>query len=154
MKLSEHIRPDLVWVLESPGSRDALLGELSRRVSQTVDTIDADTLYQSLLDREAKGPTATPEGVALPHAMMEGIQENFIAVAMVRGGCEFQSPRVKKIDLVFMLVGPKDKAWQHIRVLARLARICHDPGGLQRLRAAVDGEDLYKRLLEEDARHV
>jgi PTS system nitrogen regulatory IIA component len=154
MKLSEHIRPNLVWVLDTPGSRDALLHDLSGRVSEAVDAIDAEMLYTSLLEREAKGPTATPEGVALPHAMMSGIDENFIAVAMVRGGCEFQSPRVKKIDLVFMLVGPQDKAWQHIRVLARLARICHDPAGLHRLRAAADSEDLFKRLLEEDARHV
>ncbi|QNN21104.1 PTS sugar transporter subunit IIA [Planctomycetales bacterium ZRK34] len=154
MKLSEHIRPDLVWVLDTPGSRDALLRELSGRVSGAVTSIDAEALYKSLLEREAKGPTATPEGVALPHAMMTGTEENFIAVALVRGGCEFQSPRVKKIDLVFMLVGPQDKAWQHIRVLARLARICHDPTGLERLRAADSGEDLFKRLLEEDARHV
>jgi len=154
MKLSDHIRSELVWVVDSPGSRDALLHELSQRVAGVVDTIEAQPLYDALLEREAKGPTATPEGVALPHAMMEDVDDNFIAVALVKGGCEFQSQRVKKIDLVFMLVGPKEKAWQHIRVLARLARICHDPGGLKRLRGAKDGADLFKRLQAEDARHV
>ncbi|MBI1367804.1 MAG: hypothetical protein GC162_04030 [Planctomycetes bacterium] len=155
MKLTQYIRDNLAWVIDGEGqSRDELLHALSERVHAASSGIATETLYKALLEREGKGSTATPEGVALPHAMLDGITENFVAVALVRGGVDFQSPRVKSVDLVFMLIGPANQAWEHIRILARLARICHDPSGLARLRDAEDGADLYERLTAEDGRHV
>ncbi|MDH3583156.1 MAG: PTS sugar transporter subunit IIA [Phycisphaerae bacterium] len=154
MKLVDFIKPELVFVFDSVESRDGLLSSVSDRLAETLGGIDATELNRLLVEREAQGDTATPEGLALPHAMSDRLQQTAVAVALVRGGVDFRSQRARRVDLVFTLVGPTDKGWEHIRLLARVARICHAPGALKNLRAAADGGELYQRLVEEDERHV
>jgi len=52
------------------------------------------------------------------------------------------------------LVGPSERAWEHVRLLARLARVCTAPGALDRLRSADNADDLFNKLIAEDQRHV
>ena len=126
-----------------------------------VDTDNPDTEVDSclvkdgaLLLRESKGATATPEGVALPHAMMEKMSRSFVAAMRLKGKVDFHSERCGPCDLVFVLVGPRNTAWEHVRILARIARVCSAPGALANLRKAKSAGDLYERLMKEDARHV
>lgn len=154
MKLSEYIKPELVWVIDDDMSRDELLSELSNRISTVFDEIDPQQLNTALLDREAKGATAVPEGVAFPHALVPDAPECFIAAAVAKAGVDFNSDRCDEVNVVFLLVGNSQSGWQHVRLLARLARICHSPGAVARLIAAPDAQLLYDSLIEEDKRHV
>ncbi|MBI1372930.1 MAG: hypothetical protein GC159_09240 [Phycisphaera sp.] len=149
MRLSQYIKPEYCFVLEKPESRDALLRELADRIG-AASGLDADKLYESLLERESKGSTATPEGVALPHAMLDEMEGSIVALARVKGGVDFQSEHVDAVDLVFVLVGQKSAAWQHISLLARVARVCRGGGCLDGFRESKTGEELYERLIKED----
>jgi len=150
MKLSQFIKPEYCFVLENVESRDQLLRQLADKIAAAASDLDADTLYEALMAREAKGSTATPEGVALPHAMLEDISESIVALARVKGGVDFESANVESVNLVFLLVGQKDAAWEHISMLARIARMCHGIDCLQSFREANTGEELYELLIKED----
>ncbi len=154
MKLADYLDERLVWVQDAPGSRDELLRALSDRIAQVLGTVDSDALFDALLEREAKGATATPEGVALPHAMMPDLPKSHVAVVKFADGVDFQSDRCGPCNLVFVLLGPKDTAWEHVRVLARIARVCSGPGALAALRQVTDDAELHEKLLAEDARPV
>jgi mannitol/fructose-specific phosphotransferase system IIA component (Ntr-type) len=153
MKLQSLIDPELALLLDDVSDRDALLGRLAEHIADHLADIDAGRLHRALIEREQKGPTSTPEGVAFPHAMYEGAGENLVAVARVPGGVDFGHADHPSSDLIFALVGPTDAAWQHVSILARLARICHSPGALDALRQATDAKTLYEILESEDARH-
>ena len=154
MKLTEFIKPELVWVAEQADSRDQLLNDISQRVHQQYPDINPEQLYQALLDRESKGATAVPEGIAFPHALVDNAPECFIAAVVVKSGLDFKSDRCDKVNVVFVLVGNAQSGWQHVRLLARLARICHTPGAVARITATNDPQELLESLIEEDNRHV
>lgn len=154
MKLDQLLRPEMTYRLDPVDTRDALLKALSQRIADQIDGVDAAELHASLLEREERGVTSTPDGVAFPHAMLEGIDRSFIAAAYVPGGVNMGRREHPPCDVVFVLVGPTNAAWEHVRALARLARICHTPGTLDHLRGAADAAQLHERLLAEDARHV
>ena len=154
MRLTDYIDSSRVWVMDAPEGRDATLGMLCQRVAVAAGGPSGDELLRAVLDREAKGSTATPLHVALPHAMLANIDKSFVAVARLNGAVDFAGEHGKDIDLIFMLVGPANKAWEHVRLLARVARICHAPGALNNMRSAESPEDLYQCLVKEDARHV
>ena len=154
MRLKPFLRRELTDLVGPVESRDALLRQLSERIAEAVAPVDAETMYQALIDRESKGPTSTPEGVAFPHAMIESVEGSFVGACKVNGGADFGQKGHPPSDLVFVLVGPPEAAWEHIRILARLARICHGIGALQRLRDAEDSQQLYDALVAEDERHV
>ncbi len=154
MKLSDYLDQPLCWVLDDADTCEKLLRWLAEHIADQVDVLDADQLYEALIAREQLGSTGTPEGIAMPHAMVAGLDRSFVVPALVRSGVDFRSTSSNQADLVFVLVGPKDRAWEHVRLLARVARICHRPGALGYLREAGSGSELYMRLVEEDDRHV
>jgi PTS system nitrogen regulatory IIA component len=153
MNLESFVRPELCWVVEKAEGRDALLRDLTRRIAEQIDGVEAEPLFETLIDRESKGPTSTPDRVAFPHAMVEGVQSSFVATVVVKSGVKFGHKSHPKSQLVFVLVGPPEAAWDHIRLLARLARICHAPGAVERLFDSDDSKQLFSRLQKEDARH-
>jgi len=153
MKIEPLIRPELTLVIETAKKRDELLGKLADHIAEQVEQIDGTALEAALIEREEQAPTSTPEGVAFPHAMYEGAEDTFVAAARLRKGVSFGHKGHPPVDLVFVLVGPPDSAWQHVSILARLARICHTPGALDCLREADDGQALYDCLRAEDQRH-
>ncbi len=153
MKLSTQISRELVWVLEGGGDRDDFLDELSRHIAEIEGEVGSDKLLSGLITRECKGATSTPEGVAFPHAMIEGISRTFVVAALVKGGIEFGGGHCAS-DIIFVLIGPPDAAWEHISTLARLARICHSTGALERFRGASSGDNLYEMICDEDNRIV
>ncbi len=153
MKLESLIDAELTLVVDDATDRDDLLKRLAEHLAARIADLDAGSLHRALIQREQQGPTSTPEGVAFPHAMYEGAGDSCVAVARVRGGVDFGHPDHPASDLVFVMVGPAGSAWQHVSILARLARICHSPGALDGLRQAPDAASLYEALKAEDARH-
>ena len=62
-------------------------------------------------------------------------------------------PEHPRCDLILGMFGSSENPWEHVRLLARLARIVHTEASRRNLRMAVDGQDLYRKLLEEDRSH-
>lgn len=153
MKLTPLIQPELTWVFESVDSKQSLIEQMTRRIAEHVGQLNAEALQSALCERESQGPTSTPEAVAFPHAMLDDLTESFVAVCLVKGGVDFGHPDHPPCDLIFLLVGPRHAAWEHLSVLARLARICHTPGALEAMRAAGDGQALCSVICQEDDRH-
>jgi PTS system nitrogen regulatory IIA component len=153
MKLAAHIDPKLSYLIPRVAGRDELLAELAKRIA-AARGVDEAKLLAALLAREKQCATAMPGGVALPHAMLEGLDRSFVALAKVNGGLDFGGPHGKGVDLFLVLVGPTGTPWEHVRLLARVARICNVPGALEKLRTAKSGERLHQLMLEEDMRHA
>ncbi|MCA9310903.1 MAG: PTS sugar transporter subunit IIA, partial [Phycisphaerales bacterium] len=98
-------------------------------------------------------PTSTPEGVAFPHAMLPAIKKTIIIPAILRPPVDFGVRSHPAASLIFCMFGDSNEPFSHVRLLARLARIAHSPGALDRLRAATDAADLYSILVAEDRAH-
>ena len=60
----------------------------------------------------------------------------------------------RPVDLIFLLVAPELAGADHLKALARLARMLRDPVTTAKLRAARDVNALYSVLSEEPASHA
>lgn len=157
MRLEPYLKPEQVLFLRDTSDRDALLTRLAEVAAEAMEGFDAATLAEALRTREAQMATVTPEGVAFPHAMLPGIKSTVVVAARVsppvsfrNEGSSVQSP---EIDLVFAMFGDSGRPWEHVRLLARLARIARGPGALERLRAVEDERQLHETLVKEDRSH-
>ncbi len=142
-----------MFVRDDVQSREELFELFSEAIHLLQPDLDGEELKRHLLDREAQTSTSTPEGVAFPHALAPEIRETCVALARIDGGVDFGVPKHPRSDLVFCMFGNTEQPWEHVRLLARLARLVHTEKARDRLRVAADAEDLYARLLEEDRTH-
>lgn len=154
MDLASYLQRELMLVVDEPLTRDELFELISRHVDGLLPALDGDTLKQQLIDRESQSPTSTPEGVAFPHALSEEISRTLIVTVLARQGIDFGHADHPSCDLIFCMFGSTTTPWEHVRLLARLARLVHTNESQQRLRAAQSGEELFEALVEEDRSHA
>jgi PTS system nitrogen regulatory IIA component len=154
MRIPDFTSPELCWVLKNISSRDDLLRELSDKIAAKNSGIQASDLFNALLERENRGSTATPEGVAFPHTVVEGLNQSIVAVGLLEQPVNFSETDDAPCNILFLLLGPPGSEWDHLRLLAHIARICRKPNALANLRCATDADDLYERIQSEDGHHA
>jgi PTS system nitrogen regulatory IIA component len=154
LSLADHLRRDLVLCDLPHADKPSLLKALAHEVAARLSAVDEATLLDGLLTREAEQSTGIGGGLALPHVTLAGLETPVLIVARASEGVDFAALDSRPVDLVFLLLSPPGAEAQHLRLLARLARIFVPEETLERLRSAKGPEELFRMLLEVDAQHV
>jgi len=154
MRLEQFCKPELALILKGARTRDAALEQIAQAAVPMIPDVDADRLLASLIERESKTPTSTPEGVAFPHALLPGLEQTIVVVATAKPAINFGVKGHPESDVLFAMFGPEERPWDHVRLLARIARVARGPGALDRFRAASTPAALYEALIAEDRSHV
>jgi PTS system nitrogen regulatory IIA component len=154
LRLGDYLQENLVlWDLPSL-DKPSFMKNLVARVVAVLPALDEQELLDRLLEREAQQSTGIGDGLALPHAIVRGLEKTALAVGRCRDGLDFAALDSEPVDLLFLLLSPEDARSEHLRLLARLARIVSPEETLAELRSAAGPEELFRMLLEQDARHV
>ena len=135
------------------GSRKRLFQAIAKELVDPAlaeDEEAIDQIYDALVERERLGSTALGAGVAIPHCRTDR-QEIFGAFYTLTQPVDFEAPDNLPVDLVFVLLVPRDEKKAHILALQRLAGLFSNPSNLALLRQASSDEALHALLLEIDA---
>ncbi len=83
--------------------------------------ISSDLILGALLQRNQLGETPAEAGVALPHVLLQEVDQFYLVMARSEGGIEFPGSK-EPIHAVFILLGSRSDPAQHLRILAEIAR--------------------------------
>ena len=134
---------DILLDMQADRKRTAL-GGIADRLADRVGTSQGAVLA-ALLRRERLGPTVIGDGVAMPHARLEGIAGPAVAVARLRRPVPFGTPDDAAVDLLFAVLWPKAHTKGFVPALARIWRLLRRTelaAGLRRARAAEEAHAL------------
>ncbi|MFI5381358.1 MAG: PTS sugar transporter subunit IIA [Tepidisphaerales bacterium] len=115
------LTPERIVIWDDPVNRQTILEELARSMSDGAG-LTADTILAKLREREASGSTFLNEGVALPHARIEGLADARIALGVTQAGV-LDAATDHPIEVVFMLLSPATGAATHLQILAKAGRL-------------------------------
>jgi Kef-type K+ transport system membrane component KefB/mannitol/fructose-specific phosphotransferase system IIA component (Ntr-type) len=82
-------------------------------------------------------------GVALPHALVPDLEGPLMFLGVSPDGIRFPQC-AEPVHLVFVLLGPQEERYEHLRLLTRVARIIRQAEDLEELREARDLSSLYR----------
>jgi basic amino acid/polyamine antiporter, APA family len=120
--------------------------ELAADVLAKQLNIDAKTIFNLLLSREAEGSTVIAPGMAIPHIVIEGESRFNILLARCRPGIQFH-PDQELVQTIFVLVGSRDERNFHLRALSAIAQILQDANFQRKWLAAKNQETLRDAVL-------
>ena len=125
MELSAIFERDLcLFDLTAPNKEEVLQAIARTAVkSRHAQHLSADLIYQKLAAREAEGSTGFGNGIAIPHARIEGLTEFILFIVTSRKGVEFGALDKKKVNIIFVVLGPQKEVGQHLKILAAVSRI-------------------------------
>ena len=145
MDLGDLISPDSVFPSLKVKNKKQLLHELSARAANLTGLEERD-IFDTLLQRERLGSTGLGQGTAIPHCRIANLKHIVGLFARITEPIDFDSPDGAPVDLVFLLLAPEGAGADHLKALARVARLLRDPEVARKLRNSHDVDALYAVL--------
>ena len=142
MPLLEFFGPEAVLPALRVSGKKQALHELAAH-SARLTGLEERTIYDTLLQRERLGSTGIGEGIAIPHGKLPKLDHLFGLLARLDRPIDFEALDGQPADILFLLLAPEGAGADHLKALARVARVLREPGLLDRVRAARDADALY-----------
>ena len=153
MDLGDLVGFDAVEAALRAGNKKQVLQELAARAAR-VAGLDERNLFEDLVRRERLGSTGVGHGVAIPHVFVDGIGRSIAVFSRLERAIDFDAIDGLPVDLIVVLLSPSGAGADHLKALARIARVMRDAAFTAKLRASRDPHALYALLahsVEPDA---
>ncbi len=148
MDLSDLIGPGDVIASLRCGSKRQLLQELSDIAAERT-SISSRQIFDTLLQRERLGSTGVGNGIAIPHGKLAGLAGMRAIFARLEKPIDFEAMDDQPVDLVFLLLAPEGAGADHLKALARIARLMREPDRVRKMRGTFDNAALFSLLKEQ-----
>lgn len=145
MPLTDLITPSSVIAGLKVNSKKQLLQELAARAAELSGQSER-TILEILQQREKLGSTGVGNGIAIPHGKLPKLDRLFGLFARLDRPIDFEALDDAPVDLVFLLLAPENAGADHLKALARVARLLRDAEIARKLRGSRDAEALYAVL--------
>lgn len=154
MKLASFLDSKRMAVGHQATSRQNLLRALVELIARSGVSLDTSHVTHVLKEREAKCSTGIGQGLAVPHATIEGLDSTVLSVVSLAHPMDFGAVDGKPVRLAVLVLSPPGRTDEHLGLLARIARIFSRGEVLDRLTKTTSEEELCGRFIEEDERHI
>jgi len=150
MPLTDLVVPQAVVPALRVNSKKQALQELAARAATMSGRSDRE-IFEVLMQRERLGSTGIGGGIAIPHGKLAKLDRLFGVFARLERPVDFEALDGQPVDLMFLLLAPEAAGADHLKALARVARLLRDPEVARKLRESRDAEALYAVLTNSPA---
>jgi fructose-specific phosphotransferase system IIA component len=125
-------------------SKKEIIQELVDLLAQSNRLKDKKSFLNLILKREKLGSTGIGNGLAIPHAKSDAV-DNFAAVfGRQSQGVDFGALDGEKTYLFFMLASPVENVGGHLKILADISHFVKDKFIIERLKKAKDEDEVLE----------
>ncbi len=125
MNLSDYLNESGIVPDIAGESKEAILTNLVEALAQFIP-INKNNIVRLLEEREQLSTTGIGFEVAIPHCKTAEVSELQIVVARSKTGVEFEALDGKPVKLFFLLIAPEKSGSEHLKALAKIARLAKD----------------------------
>lgn len=145
MELEDILSRESVLYRDSVSGKYELLELVAQRGAAETG-FEVDRLLAALEERESLGSTGLGNGIAIPHGKVAGLKRVTAVFARLGEPVDFDAIDDQPVDLIMMLLAPVGSGADHLKALARVARILRTESTVEALRATTDPERLHAIL--------
>ena len=153
MTLTDLIARDAVIASLKVATKKQALQELSEYAARRCG-LSARGIFEALQQRERLGSTGIGNGIAIPHGKLAKVDHIFGVFARMEKPIDFESLDGQPVDLILLLIAPESAGADHLKALARAARLLRSQSTTAKLRATRDVGVLYALLADEPKTHA
>ena len=150
MLLSDLVAPNAVIPALKVNGKKQAIQELAARAAGLTGGGER-AIFDILMQREKLGSTGVGNGIAIPHGKLPKLDKLFGLFARLDRPVDFDALDGQPVDLVFLLLAPETAGADHLKALARVARLLRDQDVARKLRDSRDAEALSAVLTLEPA---
>src|SRR5215510_3053837 len=145
MLLTDLVAANAVIPALKVNSKKQAIQELAARAAQLTGQGER-AIFDVLMQREKLGSTGVGNGIAIPHGKLSNLDKLFGLFARLDRPIDFEALDGQPVDLIFVLLAPETAGADHLKALAKIARMLRDTDLANKLRDARDPEAIYAVL--------
>lgn len=149
--IEKFIEPRNVRLELKAKDKTAVLEELVDVLVDSGSVVDKKKVLTAVLAREKLCSTGFEQGVAIPHPRQgdsTAIKKLVAAIGISKEGIDFDSLDGSPVKIFILLCAPNDQ--EHLRALARLARLLKDDNVREGILKAKTAEEIVDWLIEQE----
>lgn len=146
MSLANYLKPGQVKLLAGR-TKAEVLAELVALSAKCFPGVDGDVLSDAIAHRETLMTTGIGQGLAVPHARLDGVTEPMVVVGISKGGVtDYESLDGSGVHVVLLIVAGKGQHEPYLRLLASAVNMLKDPAVRREIIDCPDAEQAYAKL--------
>ena len=122
MLLTDLVAPNAIVPALKVNSKKQALHELAGRAAE-LSGQSGRAILEILQQREKLGSTGVGNGIAIPHGKLPKLGKLFGFFARLERPVDFEALDGQPVDLIFLLLAPETAGADHLKALARVARL-------------------------------
>ena len=150
MKICGLLKEDQILLDLEPGDKRHVLEEFVSALKKKSVISEDEVILEALLKREKLGSTGLEKGIAVPHALLDGLEEPLLALALIKKGVDFEAVDQMPTYIILLLLGNKDNPGLQLKVLAHICRLAKETQFVEKAKVAESSKDIRLILKEEE----
>jgi PTS system nitrogen regulatory IIA component len=140
------VREDSVLLEIQARNKDGVLKELATALHRECPQIDLETLFLLLRERENLGSTGVGNGVAIPHARVDNLDQILLGFGRSHEGVGFEAIDNQPVHLVVMMLSPANKPGEYLNTLGAVSRSLKKKEIRSQLKSAESRKEIVKLI--------
>ncbi len=153
MKIIDYLKEDCILINLRSRDKKGVLKELVSLLEENGYVKDGEKILETVMDREKLGSTGIGQGIAIPHAKTDQINDIVCALGISKNGVDFDSLDGEPVYIIFLVLAPTKSIGQHLKTLAKIARLLKDKVFRTSLRNCKTPSEALK-IIEEDEKKL
>jgi len=150
MKLSDLLDKKVIITNLRARDKNSALREMVGALQKAGKIGSQDAILKALSDREKVDTTAFGEGLAFPHARIDGLKEPLAILAISKRGVDFNAKDGHPVFLFFLFLTPTEETELHLQILSESSAIFTDKVLYHSLRRAKTPASALSLLLHHE----
>ena len=152
MDIRELLRTDLMIMDLKAQTKAEVIDEMVRNLFEKGVIKDEEAYKKDIIKREEEGSTGMGDGIAIPHAHNEAVNEPAVMFAKSEAGVDYDSLDGQPAHLFFMIAAPEGGDNTHLQALAALSQVLMNPDVTSALKSADTPEKVQAIFADAVAR--
>lgn len=128
---------------------EQIFKNLTWKISQDIG-ISGSVVFSDMVTASKRHDVGIGEGVAVLDWKSDGIKSSYVIVAKLEQPIEVSAIDDRPVDIVLVLISPREGSLTHLRHLARLTRMFRDDHLLEQLRSTICVDGMLSILSPEN----
>ena len=125
--MKESLNIDLVTTNLAGSDKNQVIRALLDLICKSGKVKDPEMALKDVVDHEMGMSTGMENGIAIPHAKTDAVDELVACVGITKRKIDFENLDRKPSQIFIMTLSPKDGVGPHIQFLAEISRILKEP---------------------------
>ncbi len=146
MKITDHLKKENIFLDAALENKPDVLKYISDVCAQNGIINDPEILNNGLIQREQTMSTGVGGGIAFPHTASRQTRHANVVLIRLAKPIDFESLDHQPVDIILGLIFPESDPGIHVRMLARVSRLCQNPDFLNAIKHAEDADLLIEQI--------